>query len=466
MPTPDSSLPVCVPQPVRSVGVSTAEHREPEAAAIEPNKLAPWSVRVLIVSARNGHAVAARALVDLLSKNSLRDLEMDCSELIGSLLPLLGTEDRAKDGGLSVRSAAIQDLKLALSMGKVDTVAEQMKQDKAWALMGEPGQETEGISLLTRALMKFAAPILPSIVHRVWQSYGLLSAGQRVCAAAFFSTLLQNQRLMGRKLLASVIEMMLEVCEDHLEETRILAVQGLKAVPVSEIFKHAVVEMAELSGALCMPKVQGKPLILKSIICLRTVLQFCPDKLIPRLFPKAKEGLAHEDPEIREAYVLLLGTMLKTSSGKRGLRKQLHGSMACLLLQLLDPSPMVAQVCQQTLRKCVPAVESYAFSKAFENHFSEDTYVYTPLIRDATTALREKFPGMMSVYRDVALEFTKSPQPNQRASAAVFMGALLERIGVFSFCAASKLKKALSCLLSDPDRGVQISAEQSLAGFP
>ncbi|XP_066544050.1 uncharacterized protein LOC136711596 [Amia ocellicauda] len=254
---------------------------------------------------------------------------------------------------------------------------------------------------------------------------------------------------------------MLEVCEDHLEETRILAVQGLKAVPVSEIFKHAVVEMAELSGALCLPKVQWKPVILRSITCLRTVLQFCPDKLIPRLFPKAKEGLAHEDPEIRKAYVLLLGTMLKMSSGKRGLRKQLHGSLACLLLQLLDPSPMVAQVCQQTLRKCVLAVESYTFSKAFKNHFSEDTYVYTPFIRDATTALRET-----SVYRDVALDFTKSPQPNQRASAAVFMGALLERIGVFSFFTARKLKKALSHLLSDPDREVQKAAEQAKAGFP
>ncbi|MBN3304792.1 MROH1 protein, partial [Amia calva] len=262
-----------------------------------------------------------------------------------------------------------------------------------------------------------------------------MGESQKLCVAAFFSTLLQHSHLTDRRLLALVIERTLELCEDPLEDTLRLAVQGLKAVPKKEILRHASEQLKVLTGALPMWAVEGRPLILKAISTLVTILQLCTDetakKLIPKAYHTAKECLENADAEIRGAMVGLLGVLVKRASGIELLTRQCHGSLARLLLHLQDSCPAVSQACQLALRQCTPHFTG--FNVVIEDHFSREAFIFTTFIRGMTALLHERFPGVMAVYRDAALRFSNSSSPALRSGSAVLIEdgeKLLEHHGI------------------------------------
>ncbi|XP_066566301.1 maestro heat-like repeat-containing protein family member 1 [Amia ocellicauda] len=440
--------------------------------AIEEYCPLPWTLRVLVnylqTTGRDHNVLAVYAVRDILSKVSLVAVNMEFQELFSTLLPLLGPENPAPAAGFSVKSAAVEALQALLFRAQLINVSNQLDQDGAWVLFSDHGQEPELIFLLTRALLMFAAPVLPDVVHQLSQRYSTMGASQKFCVAAFFSALLMQSHLSDRRLLVLVTERTLELCEDPLEDTVRLAVQGLNTLPKKEILRFALEQLKVLTGALPMWAVEGKPVILKAISTLVTILQLCTDeaanKLIPKAYHTAKECLENPDAEICRATVFLLGALVKRAAGSKELKKQCHGSLARLLLHLQDSRLAVSQACQLVLQQCTPHFTG--FNVVIEDHFSREKFIFSAFIRDMTALLHEHFPGVMAVYRDVALRFSNSSSPALRSSAAVFIGALLEKIekSICNIIASWKLKRALSHLLKDSDSRVQKTAAEAMPG--
>ncbi|XP_066569922.1 maestro heat-like repeat-containing protein family member 1 [Amia ocellicauda] len=146
-----------------------------------------WPLSELMALASTGQAVAARAVVDFLSENSLEALNTHFVELFAGLLPLLGPESPALDAGLSVRSTAVDALKAVLSQAQLSDVLQHMDRDRVWELLREPGREPEGIFLLTRALLRFDAPGMPAVVTSLCERYSSMGESQKICVVDFFS---------------------------------------------------------------------------------------------------------------------------------------------------------------------------------------------------------------------------------------------------------------------------------------
>ncbi|XP_066563707.1 maestro heat-like repeat-containing protein family member 1 [Amia ocellicauda] len=444
-----------------------------EAMAV--NSLNPWTLSALVkylqTAISGGHTVAACAILDNLSKFRPETLRMQFAELFSVLLPLLGPETPAPAAGLSVKIAAVQALKVLLSRKELDQEANQFEQSRAWELIWEEGREAEGIVLLTTALMRFAVLVLPDVVPKLCQQYSTMGKSQKLCVAAFFCALLQKSlsHLLDSSLLAVVIKKILEISEEPLEDIQRLAVQGLKALPKEEILRHALEQLHLLTGALSMWVMDGKPVVLKAISSLVTLLHLCEvgtaTKLIPKAYHTAKECLESVNSEIRRATVVLLGVLLKRAFGNKALQKQCHGSLARLLLHLGDSRPAVSQACQLALQQCAPYFSG--LNMVMEDHFNRETFIFTAFIREVNSVLQLRYPDTMGVYQNVALRLTKSCHHNIRSCAAVFIGALLEKMekGFFNFLSRKKLNKGLSDLLKDPFSRVQKAAAEVKTGF-
>ncbi|XP_066579873.1 maestro heat-like repeat-containing protein family member 1 [Amia ocellicauda] len=437
--------------------------------AIGASSLGPFTFRVLVFQlSTTSHAWVACTVLGVLTELSLEAVTF--AELFAALLPLLGAENRNPDTGFTVQRFVADSLRLLLSRAQLDEVALQLQHD--WGLIQEPGRVPEGIFRLTRALKTFVAPVLLEVVRLLWQRYGSADRGQRICIAAFFSVLLQPPQLTDHQLWTTVMNRTLQLCEDPLEDVRLLARQGLKAVPTKEMHRYAKEQLKLLSGSLSQWVIEGKPVILRAVSSLGPILRLCEDgtaeRIILKLYHTAKECLENPDSEIRGATVLLLGELVTAASVKKALQKQCHGSLAMLLLHLQDPRPAVSQVCQRILRQCAPALGCPTLTELIQGHLSQETFDFTSLVRDVAAVLRARLPSAMAVYRRCALRLSKSSVPQLRTGAAVFIGALLENIDmtICGFCASMKLKKALSALLKDSDPRVQRKAAEVKAGFP
>ncbi|XP_066571348.1 maestro heat-like repeat-containing protein family member 1 [Amia ocellicauda] len=430
-----------------------------------------WPLSELMALASTGQAVAARAVVDFLSENSLEALNTHFVELFAGLLPLLGPESPALDAGLSVRSTAVDALKAVLSQAQLSDVLQHMDRDRVWELLREPGREPEGIFLLTRALLRFDAPGMPAVVTSLCERYSSMGESQKICVVDFFSALLQHPHLTDHIWSPGVMERLLAICGESLEDIDSLAVRGLQTLPKKEIHRYATKQLEQMTGALSMSEEQGKPVILRAISGLGTSLQFCENgtvkKLIPKVYHQAKVCIEKADPEIRRATVVLLGALVKRAVGNEVLKKQCHGSLARLLLHLEDSNPAVSQACQRTLQQCAPALNRTAFTSLIEEHFGRVPLELPSFIKEVTAVLQQTFPGAMGVYRDVVLRYQKSRDPELRASAAVFIGALLEKMekGFFNLIPRMRLNKGLSRLLKDQDSRVKKKAAEAMVRF-
>ncbi|XP_066544878.1 maestro heat-like repeat-containing protein family member 1 [Amia ocellicauda] len=439
--------------------------------AILANSLDPWPLRRMFVLASTGHLMAGRAVVDFLSKNSLKGVNIHFADLLAGLLPLLGPESPAPDTGLSVRSATVEALKAVLSHAQLIDVLQQLDEDEVWEFLREPGREPEGIFILTRALLRSDAPGMFAVVTHLYEHYSSMGESQQICVVAFFSALLLHPQLTEHIWLPGIVERVLGVCDASSESVRRQAERVLETLPRTEIHRYATQQLEQLTGALSTPKVKGKLLIWKAIFCLRTTLQSCEDgtvtKLIPKAYHKAKKCLERADAQIQRATVALLGVLVKRASRNDALTKQCHGSLARLLLHLADSSPAVSQACQQTLQQCAPALNCAAFTELIEETFRRVPLELPSFIREVTAALGEQFPGAMGVYSEGALCYHKSHDPELRASAAVFIGALLEKTekSFFNVIPRMRLHKGLSRLLKDSDSRVQKMAAEAKFGF-
>ncbi|XP_064410089.1 maestro heat-like repeat-containing protein family member 1 isoform X3 [Latimeria chalumnae] len=335
----------------------------------------------------------------------------------------------------SVSSCAVQTLQVMLERGGNGELVKQVEEAGGWELMKSEEKHHEGVSLLSRAMVKSAAPRLPVIVEHLVPVLSNIIEKERITVTAFLAELLSNHITLELMLLDTLMNCMMGRLVDSCSIVRMLAIRGLGNLAVGcpeKVSKHVTQLLAALTAGMDDKEDPQNLITLEAMSSLSKVLRQVEEKdihsILIHLSLRIRPFFENQNDPVRAAAFTLFGNLSRFGEGQSMpvVREQLHNTFVSLLLHLNDPSTEVVKACKFALRESAPLLGSEVVRDMFQKHLREEKGLhYGEFMNDLSKHVISDFPDKLNFFIIATLSFYNSPWTEIRANAAMFIGFLV-----------------------------------------
>ncbi|XP_057353603.1 maestro heat-like repeat-containing protein family member 1 isoform X1 [Manis pentadactyla] len=251
-------------------------------------------------------------------------------------------------------SSAVAALQAMLTRGGSEGVVQHVGLEGGWELLRTSAGHEEGVTLLARAMAKFAGPRLPLVMKALMCIQSSTYEIQRTTSTAFLAELLSSNVANDLMLLEPLLDSLEARQDDTCPSVRRLALRGLANVTSScpgKVQTHGTQLLTAMLGGLDDP--HGL-VALEAMAGLSRLLGLVePRDVRPVLLHAAiriRPFFDSEKAEFRSASIRLFGHLNEACQAdcEDVFREQVISGLVPLLLHLQDPQvPVAAVSCQQ-----------------------------------------------------------------------------------------------------------------------
>lgn len=400
------------------------------------------------------------------------------SSMVGVQPPKnLGAAKERKSPGpprtLDPCSCAIEALKFMLTYGGNDEVMQSVEADGGWENMKKEETHYVGVSSLSSAMVRHAAPKVPVIIKDLQSAQGSVYDGQRITATAFLAQLLLSSDLGGLILLDPLMENMTSRLKDSSVTVRMLAVRGLGNIASGypeKVRKHGTHLLTAMINAMDDRDDPEHIVTQEAMSSLCRLLPHIPDtdlySLLIHTAIRIRPFFDHERTDLRTASIMLFGTLSKFVSGQEEvLSEQILNGLVTLLLHLQDPKPDVVKACKFALQMCAPGLHNQNLADMFTTHLHLDRGLhYGEFINNVSKHMVLGYPDVIARLIQTNVTYFKSIWPEIRAAAPMFIGFLVLHMqkDQSKLVDLDHLVTSLIILLKDPVPAVRVKASETM----
>lgn len=370
---------------------------------------------------------------------------------------------------------------------QLDPLMEPLTEHRHWTNSGDLNAFCALVASMTALCTVFTAAHLPYMI--VSFSNALKSSHQRhrLAAVAFYAELI-HQRAVGRDL-DVVIRGLTSSLPDSSLLIRRIALKGLGSLGDCDPRQLEIQAPSVLNALMEGLEEDGREPhdgncgtvkeALEGLLRLVPVVSVPEvERLASRLALRVRPFFEHELPQVRQAAISLLAQLFiagSTSSASDRLAEQVHATLTSLLLHLNEGDPSVVRACKLALREAGPLLDRNIeegtvsigrVSSMFQTHLPEEGRLnYLTFLTDLVKLIAvDCEEWITSNYLPAATSYFKSPAPELRANAALFVG-LLCGASRSTIIATQQRNVSLSLirLLHDPVKSVRLQAMNAIS---
>uniref|UniRef100_A0A2C9KZ46 Maestro heat-like repeat-containing protein family member 1 n=1 Tax=Biomphalaria glabrata TaxID=6526 RepID=A0A2C9KZ46_BIOGL len=426
-------------------------------------KLFPRLFAALIV--RIGSSVAAKAPKE--KKTEVQDVKVD----------------KKKKGVLEKKSSKVVPIEVAISAMRtflehtqMTDMLEQLETTGAWALMEDEEQYPEAITLLARALITEEKEThIGDIVNSLTSVLSSLYESQRITVAAFFAELI-NQKCKGDEdLVQLIMNSLLGRLVDESHIVRMLCVRGLgniASVGKEQVQTYATTILSAMMAGMDDKEDPEDFITIEAMRGLSRILGEIQEEHIRAILInvslKIRPCLEKDKCAVRAQAFRLFGNLSRFGDGpsKAPFLEQIHSNFISLLLHLNDKEDEVRQACKFALRSLGPLMKSEVINDKFQRHLIEDGHLhYGEFMNDLSKLIIQELSEKINFYVMGCVSFFKSPWPEIKSNAAMFVGFLLGNLpkDMQTNITKEHICSALILLLKDSSPIVRAKAAEAMS---
>ncbi|XP_043923633.1 maestro heat-like repeat-containing protein family member 1 isoform X2 [Protopterus annectens] len=376
-----------------------------------------------------------------------------------------------------VCSCAVDALQTMLRRGGSKEVVKAVEAEGGWEMMKVPEKHHDGVSLLARAMTKFAGPRIPGIVETLNPLLSSIYENQRITVIAFFAELLSNHVVSELMLLDVVLHSIMGKLVDSSCTVRMLAIRGLGNIAIGspeKVKKYSTKLLAAMTSGMDEKEDPNDLITLEAMSGLSKILLKVEERdirdILIHISLRIRPFFENEKERIRTSAFTLFGNLSRFGHGesKEIFQDQIHNAMISLLLHLNDPNADVIKACKFALRMNAPVLGSELVTEMFQRHLHEDKGLhYGEFMNDLSKHLIKDFLDKLNCYIVTTLSFFKSSWAEIRGNAAMFAGFIIANLPEEnSSCVdLERLCISLAVLLKDPVPFVRMKAAEALGYF-
>ncbi|GCB82034.1 hypothetical protein scyTo_0023199 [Scyliorhinus torazame] len=339
---------------------------------------------------------------------------------------------------VNIWDSSLETLKLMLTRGKTEEVANFMEDEGGWDLMKNMEDHQRGVALLAKATSEHAALYLVDTIHFLAPILHNMHEHQRVTVAAFFSELLRSPVVQELKVTETLVGSLLRSLDDVSPTVHWLSIRGLGNVAVGapqKIPRYAERLLAAMVGGMDEKTELNDLIVLEAMAGLSKVLTQLDEAnvrpILATIIGAVQPFFENENEKLRAAAFTVFGNLARFSDGNSEpvLLEHIHSSLVSLLLHLNDHSPEVTRSCKAVLQLLGPHLCSDNIGAIFQSELLELANVrYWEFIGELTKLIVSDFPDRISLYLNHSMSFFKSMLPEIRGNAVVLAGFLLQNL--------------------------------------
>ncbi|KAH9515723.1 Maestro heat-like repeat-containing protein member 1 [Bulinus truncatus] len=386
-------------------------------------KLFPRLFAALLV--RIGSSVAA---------NSPKEKKTDTSDV---------KPDKKKKGVVEKKTSKVVPIEVAidamrtfLEHTQMTDMVEQLESGGAWSLMEDEEQYPEAITLLARALIAEEKEThVGDIVNSLTSVLSSLYESQRITVAAFFAELI-NQKCKGDEdLVQLIMNSLLGRLVDESHIVRMLCVRGLgniASVGKEQVQTYATTILSAMMAGMDDKEDPEDFITIEAMSGLSRILGEIQEEHIRAILInvslKIRPCFEKDKCAVRAQAFRLFGHLSRFGDGpsKAPFLEQIHSNFISLLLHLNDKEDEVRQACKFALRSLGPLMKSEVINDKFQRHLVEDGHLhYGEFMSDLSKLIIQELKEKINFYVMGCVSFFKSPWPEIKSNAAMFVGFLL-----------------------------------------
>ncbi|KAK6982200.1 maestro heat-like repeat-containing protein family member 1 [Biomphalaria glabrata] len=426
-------------------------------------KLFPRLFAALIV--RIGSSVAAKAPKE--KKTEVQDVKVD----------------KKKKGVVEKKSSKVVPIEVAISAMRtflehtqMTDMLEQLETTGAWALMEDEEQYPEAITLLARALITEEKEThIGDIVNSLTSVLSSLYESQRITVAAFFAELI-NQKCKGDEdLVQLIMNSLLGRLVDESHIVRMLCVRGLgniASVGKEQVQTYATTILSAMMAGMDDKEDPEDFITIEAMRGLSRILGEIQEEHIRAILInvslKIRPCLEKDKCAVRAQAFRLFGNLSRFGDGpsKAPFLEQIHSNFISLLLHLNDKEDEVRQACKFALRSLGPLMKSEVINDKFQRHLIEDGHLhYGEFMNDLSKLIIQELSEKINFYVMGCVSFFKSPWPEIKSNAAMFVGFLLGNLpkDMQTNITKEHICSALILLLKDSSPIVRAKAAEAMS---
>ncbi|CAL1544099.1 unnamed protein product [Lymnaea stagnalis] len=371
---------------------------------------------------------------------------------------------------------AITALRTFLEHTKMTDMLEQLEAGGAWSLMEDDVEYPEAITLLARALISEEKEThVGDIVNSLTSILSSLYESQRVTVAAFFAELI-NQKCKGDEdLVQLIMNSLLGRLVDESHIVRMLCVRGLgniASVGKDQVQMYATTILSAMMAGMDDKEDPEDYITIEAMSGLSRILGEIQEEHIRAILInvslKIRPCFEKDKCAVRAQAFRLFGNLSRFGDGpsKAPFLEQIHSNFISLLLHLNDKEEEVRQACKYALRHLGPLMRSEVMNDKFQRHLMEDGHLhYGEFMNDLAKLIIQDLKEKINFYVMGCVSFFKSPWPEIKSNAAMFIGFLLGNLPkeMQSNITKEHICSALILLLKDASPLVRAKAAEAMS---
>ncbi|XP_069113199.1 maestro heat-like repeat-containing protein family member 1 isoform X7 [Argopecten irradians] len=373
--------------------------------------------------------------------------------------------------------SAVSAFKAFLERTKTKDILEGLEEEDCWAKLEDEDEYTDALMILTKLIVTstVAGPHTSQIVACLTSSLSSLYETQRVTTAAFFAELINQKCADDSSLVELVMNSLLGRLVDSSHIVRMLCIRGLgnvSSMGQDQVQRYSTTVLSAMMAGMDDKEDPDDDITIQAMSGLSRILPEIDESHIRAIlinvalrirpcFEKDKEG-------VRAQSYILFGNLSRFGDGpsKAPFLEQIHSNLVSLLLHLNDPKKEVVKACKGALRQLGPLMESEDINSKFQKHLLEDANLhYGEFMNDLSKLIIQDFPDKVNFYAMGCVSFFKSPWPEIKSNAALFIGFLLGNLPKETHGLISKehICSALIMLLKDSTPEVRAKASEAIS---